>query len=1066
MPRKEHIDSPVLSRRSAESYGHRYTMHRYWSKKSPDVVATFIEHYTKKGDIVLDPFAGSGVVACEAARLGRRALAIDLNPMATFIAKATLTPVPLFRLDWAFQDVAQFCESRVAELYETRCAACGKRAEIELVKREDERPTRIAYLCQCSKKRLFKDPTRSDLRLERSFEKHSIPFWYPDGHPLPRIQNERHQFVHELFTRRNLICLSTILHAIDKTEDPKCRELLRLSFTACLDKCSRLKPITPPDTDRPSLSMGWTAVRFYAPRVCGEVNPWHAFSRAFREVRKGKQESNRVIRDVTLGETPEDLFSGSADVVVATGSAEAVLAAGGVPDDGVSYVLTDPPYADRIQYLALSTLWGAWLKHDFDYDSEVVVARLRGKTEDDYWGRMAAVLAECARVLQEGSPAHFFFHDVRGQHFHRFVTALAESQFAPQRVIYQPVVKSFSHSARTDVTKTSKRGGHVGDYVVRTELASAAPVLCGGTPSRGLRRKVANLARRALQIHGGRARLQSLMHAVYQGLDEACIVEFASQNPDDLVRNVLRGFASMDASWATLQGSEDNNAGTLDLRGMLRQALLDAYSMLPPELDNKYPAWQFVFRRFEDERITFDDVREVDAKIKEEDTNRHRRDRYRRILELAGEALGFQFRKSGQRGDRVTWREGKQVVCEWVGLGNREIEVQKPIDGRKRDGQPSVMQYADLEQGLWDLGDNRAKFRELRHLLNPMDLYGEHSGEPKAHGAADATMMRWRVLRNDLVCSDHYMMELDVGLPREVGLKPGQFFHILCETPGETKRRRMATATEPDLTLRRPLSAHRIHYSGFDRSVLAKPSQLPPELRDRIEREVSQIDFLYKVVGKGTARLSRLKPGDALDVIGPIGRGFSVRRTDRRAVIVAGGVGIAPLVALAEWLRYRDVDLRVYLGALRQEHLQMALRPDSRVDLGFADGSPGFADVVRREFSEIGVDRVVVCTDDGSVGEKGRVTDILARDVKASRLWRTDVSFYACGPKPMMQGVSEIAASLDARCEVLMEERMGCGVGACYSCVCKVADERGKTEMKRVCVDGPVFDGEKVRWKT
>jgi len=295
-----------------------------------------------------------------------------------------------------------------------------------------------------------------------------------------------------------------------------------------------------------------------------------------------------------------------------------------------------------------------------------------------------------------------------------------------------------------------------------------------------------------------------------------------------------------------------------------------------------------------------------------------------------------------------------------------------------------------------------------------------------------------------------------VEIPKTFSLSPGQFFHILCDPKSNDDR-------GYPLTLRRPLSFHGIQYKNFNRAALAKSNCLPVEIRDILEREPSTMDFLYKTVGEGTKRLSEIKKG-RIDAIGPCGNGFAIG-PESAAVIVAGGIGVAPLAGLVERLRYLDKQVYIYLGALNKDLLLLAIkRPDS-LDMGYVNGSQEFYEMVKKDFLEIGAREVTVCTDDGSVGKKGFVTNVLKQDISEGRVPCADVCFYACGPRGMLQSISEISQQHSLKCQVLLEEHMACGVGACLSCSCEVKGSDGKTQRKRVCKDGPVFNAGEIEWK-
>lgn len=194
-----------------------------------------------------------------------------------------------------------------------------------------------------------------------------------------------------------------------------------------------------------------------------------------------------------------------------------------------------------------------------------------------------------------------------------------------------------------------------------------------------------------------------------------------------------------------------------------------------------------------------------------------------------------------------------------------------------------------------------------------------------------------------------------------------------------------------------------------------------------------RIELLFNVVGKGTRSLSEAKAGASLEVIGPLGNGFSYEDVSR-AVLVGGGMGIAPLPLLASELAKRGnaAMMTVLLGARTSHSLCLQDR-----------------------FAALGAD-VRVATDDGTAGHRGPVTDLLEESLKrASDSGRV---VYACGPEPMLRTVACLTRERRVRCELSVEERMACGVGACMSCACKTRDEHGGVHYKRVCMEGPVFN--------
>jgi dihydroorotate dehydrogenase electron transfer subunit len=232
-------------------------------------------------------------------------------------------------------------------------------------------------------------------------------------------------------------------------------------------------------------------------------------------------------------------------------------------------------------------------------------------------------------------------------------------------------------------------------------------------------------------------------------------------------------------------------------------------------------------------------------------------------------------------------------------------------------------------------------------------------------------------------------------------VRPGQFVHIRCVNS-------MASVTDP--LLRRPLSVLRTGSSSRN--------NLP----------TGQYDVLYDVVGRGTFFLTGFRPGDLADVLGPLGRPFAIRRTTKRLLLVGGGVGIVPLIALAEEALKRRVEVTLLAG--------------------FRSANKVFpAPLVPNEVE------YVVATDDGSMGYPGMVTAMLPDYVP----WADQVC--ACGPVPMLRALAanRLTGSLPA--QIAMEEHMGCAVGVCLGCVVPT-----KNGNQRVCRDGPVFELAEMGW--
>ncbi len=210
---------------------------------------------------------------------------------------------------------------------------------------------------------------------------------------------------------------------------------------------------------------------------------------------------------------------------------------------------------------------------------------------------------------------------------------------------------------------------------------------------------------------------------------------------------------------------------------------------------------------------------------------------------------------------------------------------------------------------------------------------------------------------------------------------------------------------------------------------------LPPECAGLPPREYMEI--LYKVVGQGTRIMSELHVGDRVELLGPLGHGFSVSTTDSAKLLVGGGIGLVPLFMLAEALISQGHHVRLLMGGRTREDI-----------------------LAVTEFERLGVE-TYVSTDDGSLGEEGLVTKVLERKLAKYPC----AVVYACGPTPMLAAVEKICADRKVPLQISLEAHMACGVGACLGCVVKGAGHSDQQpNYLCTCKEGPVFAADQLDW--
>ncbi len=211
------------------------------------------------------------------------------------------------------------------------------------------------------------------------------------------------------------------------------------------------------------------------------------------------------------------------------------------------------------------------------------------------------------------------------------------------------------------------------------------------------------------------------------------------------------------------------------------------------------------------------------------------------------------------------------------------------------------------------------------------------------------------------------------------------------------------------------------------------------------------VDVVYLVKGRLTTRLAHFLPGQKLDVWGPLGNGFPLQETEH-LVMVAGGIGQTPFLTLAA----EHLGLRQFGSPPRS-----VARP-AKVTFCYGARSAAYLAGVE-DFERLGVD-VRIATDDGSRGRRGFVTELLREVLAEAKEAGTHPRIVCCGPEVMMERVAEIARETGTPCQVSLETPMACGIGICFTCVAKVRDEQGDWDYKRTCVEGPIFDAQKIVW--
>jgi len=459
MTSTEHIDYAMIAR----AHTPMYLIHKYWARKPHNVVSEYIRHYSKEGEIVLDPFGGSGVTAMEAIKAGRKAISIDLNPMSAFIIENTLSQVSPQEIEEQFRKIETKLKDKINTLYETRCPKCGTKAITVCLHWDKNKPSQVMFECGPCNLREGKDAAKFDLKKIKESDKLKVK-WHPpnklaydgnlfkEGTHLPEYDS-----LDKLFTKRNLYALSLIFHEVERIERKKLQNAFKFAFTSMVHLASIMTPVRPTRL----FSSFWPVHRYWVPPLYMESNVWMLFESAVlgkQGLLKGKADAAEQIKLYKRARSLRELNDG-ANILFETANALELTKI--IPPDSVDYIFTDPPYGGAIQYFELSTLWAAWLKMEMDYADEITINSQQEKGFDYYHKMLKSAFREMYQVLKPGRYLTVTFHSTEIAVWNSIIKAVVLSGFDLEKIVYQPPARPSAKGL------LQPYGSAVGDYYIR-----------------------------------------------------------------------------------------------------------------------------------------------------------------------------------------------------------------------------------------------------------------------------------------------------------------------------------------------------------------------------------------------------------------------------------------------------------------------------------------------------------------------------------------------------------------------------------------------------------------------
>lgn len=1033
--------------------------HMYWGRK-PFSGLQYILKNLKPGEVLLDPFCGGGTSMITALVKGARVIGSDLNPMAVFLSKVLIQPVSLFSLQQIFETIRKTLAANILDRYTINCPECKKEIFFDYLQwnRQNGKdvPEAVKLSCTyCGISGLY-PLTKNEVHRQMKLSKTQSQFWFPKK-PI-RTQRKTHVgYFHELFTGRNLSALSELFNAITEINSPRSRQVLQYAFTAMLYSCSHMQMFS---KKTPSSSRGWTAPRFYLPPTRMEKNVWQTFEVRFKNVLSCKAKLNSLLGALKVSDSLERFETSQDNVYIQQADCMSLPFPQHVE---ISHVLLDPPYNDDIDYLGFSEFWGSWLRMNFPIQASWRPGLL---SMEDNAKKLHNLLEQIERNTSPSCNVILAYGYKRRNAWLLIEQAILDAGYYIEGT--SPIL--FDNSQK----RKAREFGAADLYLVLKKSSGRAVI-----PEKHVSPEANSIsALERLELTSFirvSAYLLSLSYAKYSPSAER-IRDTAS----DLIRPALREKLSALKKDDIIGWTSDNRTNqkaynTLCLSLLSKILFMDGFAITsaqqdsfdtldfsaPPDLTNipepegLEVGADFVASKNNDQRLIFclfdksreSSYRTIAKRVLEEDKNKFRLSCF----------LVFP-----RHDDMVRYRE-VDFADHWPrGFLLSFGELLKRLTKLYPDDYSDFSLF--LQKGISDF---RAK-QKIGHFTAEVE-----NNSPVREGA------------------DCKHFRIKFRAPELKFVVPGQF--VMIDTLPTSERRKVENrkalhirkypryAKIADLSprsyLKRPFSIHRAFYRHFDFGYL-KNILLPPNLAP-VSHTVfpNRFEIFYKVLdyGIGTNELSKVKTGDRIEMVGPLGR--ITELTDLRSQginevhLVGGGVGMAPLVFFGQALKFYSFKVKAFIGIDRIETLLFSapfaphFSEDPKnayvyvenllnigLDLSDIYVSTEYAHGSSEAFSRLRPENCHV----GFVGEQ------YAKYLESQKT-NPGILVIACGPQPMLRALEETATKHNIPMRILMEKRMACGIGVCMSCVCKTK-KGNSTEYSRVCTDGPVFDSKAIVW--
>lgn len=403
--------------------GDIFNAHSYWTKQPEEIIENFIKRFSKEGDVVLDPFCGTGMTGVAAIKTNRRFVLSDISHICLHIAKGYCTYYPREDLENQINKLLDGLDT----FYTTTCPLCGNKAHINFLILKDTleknhclQIDKVVYNCACCKKKQYKNPDEDDYK-QLNIDTYKNYFYPQDdffGQEPKRNYKRGIKKVYQLYSPKNLSVLSIIWNRILALEDSPIKTLFEFAFTAILFNCSLMSRYSA-EYENTKIKMG----TYFIPPYIKDNNVIKSFRNKINTIMNANS-------DIFWQEC--SLFNSKKyDCSKNTIHFDDASNLSNIDNDTIDYIYTDPPYSDIISYAELNLVYESWLSKKTDTSLEMIVSKAENKNIDDYSNMFERFLENAYRVLKNKGYITIIFHNANISHWKAFQKVVQKSQFIP-----------------------------------------------------------------------------------------------------------------------------------------------------------------------------------------------------------------------------------------------------------------------------------------------------------------------------------------------------------------------------------------------------------------------------------------------------------------------------------------------------------------------------------------------------------------------------------------------------------------------------------------------------------